>query len=191
MEKTDARVRRSKERIRTEFLCLLKEKPVRQITVKELCQRCQINRTTFYKYFSDPYDVLDKLEQEALAYHRERMHAHLPGDLSTLYREMLTDVQGYGSIYSALVSRNGDPEFFRKLLTENSEVVYPLIERHFPALSDWQREMLYQYFTYGSSGVIAGWIAGGMTQSVDKVVRFLDQMNRSLATGVVGGIEEA
>lgn len=184
MEKTDARVLHSKEKIRSEFLRLLKEKPVRQITVTELCQRCQINRTTFYKYFSDPYDVLEKLVQQALAYHRKKMNAHLPGDLDTLYRELLTDMQSYSGVYSSLVSRNGDSDFFRKLLTENSELVFPLVERKFPTLSPWQREMLYRYFTYGSSGVIAAWISGGMAQSVEDIVQFLNRMNESLAAGM-------
>lgn len=46
------------------MLCLLKlleEKSIDKITVKDICERCEINRNTFYYYFSDIYEVLDAL----------------------------------------------------------------------------------------------------------------------------------
>lgn len=46
------------------MLCLLKlleEKSIDKITVKDICERCEINRNTFYYYFGDIYEVLDAL----------------------------------------------------------------------------------------------------------------------------------
>lgn len=65
--KTDARVRYTRMRIREAFLACLAEKPVSKITVKELCDMAEINRATFYKHYADPFDLLDKLEGEALS----------------------------------------------------------------------------------------------------------------------------
>ncbi len=36
------------------------------ITVKGLSERCAIARTTFYRFFKDTYDLLDRLEQYLL-----------------------------------------------------------------------------------------------------------------------------
>ena len=47
--KTDARVRYTVHMIQNVFLELLKEKPVAKITVKEICEHAEINRSTFYK----------------------------------------------------------------------------------------------------------------------------------------------
>ena len=44
--KTDARVRYTVHMIQNIFLELLKEKPIAKITVKEICERAEINRST-------------------------------------------------------------------------------------------------------------------------------------------------
>jgi len=43
------------------LLKLLQEKTIDKITVKDICERCEINRNTFYYYFSDIYQVLEAL----------------------------------------------------------------------------------------------------------------------------------
>lgn len=43
------------------MLKLLQEKPIDKITVKDICELCEINRNTFYYYYSDIYQVLEEL----------------------------------------------------------------------------------------------------------------------------------
>lgn len=43
------------------LLKLLQEKPIDKITVKDICELCEINRNTFYYYYSDIYQVLEEL----------------------------------------------------------------------------------------------------------------------------------
>ena len=64
--KTDARVRYTCKVIQDAFLDVLKEKPISRITVKEVCDKAEINRGTFYKHYQDCYDLLDKIEEEGL-----------------------------------------------------------------------------------------------------------------------------
>ena len=64
--RTDARVRYTKMVIKNSFAKLLAEKPLAKVTVKEICELSEINRATFYKYYCDPFDLLDKIEQEFL-----------------------------------------------------------------------------------------------------------------------------
>ena len=45
---------------------MLKEKPLNKITVKEICALAEINRATFYKYYADAYDLMDKIEDALL-----------------------------------------------------------------------------------------------------------------------------
>ena len=62
----DARTRYTKMMIRESFIQLLKEQPVSKITVTKICEIAEINRATFYKYYEDAFDLLQKLEQELL-----------------------------------------------------------------------------------------------------------------------------
>ena len=59
MNLKDARVQKTRNNIHQVFFKLLKEKPISRITVSEICQQCQINRSTFYKHYADPYDLLE------------------------------------------------------------------------------------------------------------------------------------
>ena len=50
----DRSVEYTKMVIQNSFTRLLKEKPINKITVKEICELADINRSTFYKYHGYP-----------------------------------------------------------------------------------------------------------------------------------------
>lgn len=58
------RVRMTKTMVRDALLELLDEKALGNISVTELCARADINRTTFYKHYGNPYDVLRDIADE-------------------------------------------------------------------------------------------------------------------------------
>ncbi|MCC8137681.1 MAG: TetR/AcrR family transcriptional regulator [Clostridiales bacterium] len=60
------RIRISKSMLKSGMIQLLKEKPLSQITVYELCKVSQINRTTFYKYYGSPEELLNEIEADFL-----------------------------------------------------------------------------------------------------------------------------
>ncbi len=60
------RIRLSKAMLKEGLLTLLKEKPLNQITIYEICQTAQINRTTFYKYYGSQADLLRDIETDFL-----------------------------------------------------------------------------------------------------------------------------
>ncbi len=44
------------------------KKPIEKISIRELTDTAGYNRTTFYNYFSDIYDVLDYIENSSIRY---------------------------------------------------------------------------------------------------------------------------
>ena len=66
-EKLDRRVRRTRERLNRALTELLMEKPMREITVRELTDRADVNRGTFYAHYTDLFDMLEQMENEVLA----------------------------------------------------------------------------------------------------------------------------
>lgn len=63
----DLRIKKTKRAIRSAFYELIKEKPLEKITVREIAERAEINKTTFYAHYETVYDLVDQLEQEAVA----------------------------------------------------------------------------------------------------------------------------
>ncbi|MBU9919010.1 MAG: TetR/AcrR family transcriptional regulator, partial [Fusobacteriaceae bacterium] len=45
----------TKKKIREEFIKILNERPLNKITVKDIASACEINRNTFYYYYTDVY----------------------------------------------------------------------------------------------------------------------------------------
>lgn len=49
------------------FVKILNEKPIDKITVREIIDVCGLNRSTFYYYFADIYDLIDKIFENETA----------------------------------------------------------------------------------------------------------------------------
>ena len=67
IEDGDFRVRLTKKMLIKVFLELRRQKPLRKITVSELCSAAGVGRGTFYAHFTDIYDLNEKLEDKFLA----------------------------------------------------------------------------------------------------------------------------
>ena len=65
--KNNQRTRLSKMLFRNDLMDLLKERGSdEKISVRELCGRAELNRSTFYAHYSEPKDVLNEIEAELL-----------------------------------------------------------------------------------------------------------------------------
>ena len=65
-KKTDRRVRKTKSQLKTGLAQLMREKSIREITVKELVDAVDINRSTFYLHYSDIPGLLAEVENEMM-----------------------------------------------------------------------------------------------------------------------------
>lgn len=72
--KTDRRKRRSDAAIRKAFNELLEEKPLDKITVKELAERADIDRKTFYLRYDSIDDLVDSRIQEEADFVAKVLH---------------------------------------------------------------------------------------------------------------------
>lgn len=65
-EKTDRRIIRTKRAIYSAISELMSEKRLDQITVTDIARKADINRKTFYTYYSSPDDVIDEAIHDSL-----------------------------------------------------------------------------------------------------------------------------
>lgn len=57
---------KTKQRLADSFCELYQHKPIEKITIKEIVDKAGFNRSTFYQYFIDIYDVRDFVENDLL-----------------------------------------------------------------------------------------------------------------------------
>ncbi|GGG89274.1 TetR/AcrR family transcriptional regulator [Paenibacillus radicis (ex Gao et al. 2016)] len=62
----DRRVSRTKQFISGALLELLQEKRIEDIAIKDITERANVNRSTFYAYYSDKFDLLDQMTKAKL-----------------------------------------------------------------------------------------------------------------------------
>lgn len=62
----DLRVIKTRRLIRDAFVKLVDEKGFKSITVNDISDKAMINRSTFYLHYTDKYDLLQKIVNEAI-----------------------------------------------------------------------------------------------------------------------------
>lgn len=62
----DIRVEKTRTSITNAFLELRAVKPLEKITIKELCEKARINKSTFYSHYADIYDLSESLENHVI-----------------------------------------------------------------------------------------------------------------------------
>lgn len=172
--KTDARVRYTRMVIRQSFFRLLKEKPVSKITVKEICEQSEINRATFYKHYRDPFDLMEKIEEEMLTYLRDSLAQKKYRNIKTLYTDILVQIRNNHDQYEVIGSPHGDSSFSSRIFMISYEQTFPLIADRFSNLGQARQNMLYYFISQGCGGAVQYWVEGGMKESPEEVAAFIE-----------------
>ncbi len=173
-ENRDYRVRVTKMLIRKEFTELLKNKPIQSITVRELCERTGINRSTFYNHYQDVYDLLEKIEEEMLAELAEQLKkiAGENGLMSVSFFEGIFRFLGQNmDICVVVLGDNGDKRFLQRMLELGRKSCVQNYSLAFPKASEDEIEDFYAFVSNGCIGLMTRWIRQGMKKSPEELAR--------------------
>lgn len=120
----DLRVKKTERAIRQAFYQLILTKPLEKITVKELAELAEINKTTFYAHYETIYDLLETLEQETI----DMIVAHLDS-IHVLFDDPAAFVRSLYHTFHDLrmdmiQTHTSGRHFFRKLTDAITERAY-------------------------------------------------------------------
>ncbi len=170
--KQDRRVQYTKKALRESLLSLLQEKPLEKIGVTELCERADINRSTFYVYYGSPQELLNTILDEMFD-----QIAALPQEFDTLYDFMLLlcrKLLNYRDLMLAISHTNDSlrllfrlAEIWREHFTNNMSA---------GGLSGEGLEIAYRYVSAGSCFAIGAWILGDMRITPEEIARELEKL---------------
>lgn len=160
------RIRVSKTMLEEALMRLLREKRVEKVTVYELCQEADINRTTFYKYYGTPRDLLDQVIAEMLA---------------EFERALAEDFTSRNGTHRALAYLASEQERFRTVIANVPEEelldkvssLWPIRDTLDEMLSgpmtDSEREYARLFFCQGSYAIIRKWLQDGCPQRPEEL----------------------
>lgn len=153
-----------------EAFCLLyREKPLDKITVRAITQKAGYNRSTFYQYFFDVYDLLDFIERDTIEYIIQNRKDERKVE-SDIFLENLVDLYNNRGIYvEALMGDYGSNRFLIKL--ENS--MHKIIpELNIPD-DDSLKAYRIQYRISTSLSLFRLWIRRGKDLPVDELLQLV------------------
>ena len=150
---TDRRVQRTQKNIRNALISLLSEKELSQITVKELSDKADINRKTFYSYYSGIDDILDIVEK-LLAIIRDYDFRSSDFDAYALFCSLNQIINDDFELYRSLIFSN-NYDFL--LIKVKNTIKKTLLERYAPKINA-QNNLLGLYAEYVASGIVSMYI---------------------------------
>lgn len=169
----DARVRHSQLMLKTSLLSLLKDRNLTDITVTDICKCADVNRATFYKYYNSPEDLLGKIEDEHFNNLRDKIIRENPEDITALCGIISRDVKENFEFYFMIFTKEGNPDFRKKMIGTLHDANINMLDSAFPNLSPAHREMLYYFITSGCMGIFTVWIEKGMQEPVESLDEFV------------------
>ena len=142
----DRRVRKTRAQLRQGLAELLKEKSIKEITVKELVEKVDINRSTFYLHYTDIYDMMEKIENELTGEIEDLIRTHpvspFNEDSFPFIEDIFSILAENRDICAALLGPNGDISFLHRIEALLSEHSLNALKQTFPEKMD---DLTYYY----------------------------------------------
>ena len=191
--------RKTEKQIETSLLQLMKEHTFETISIRQLIDLAEVNRSTFYRHYLDKYDLLEKIEDRLL------------GDLQTYYQESLESAclfklekdfkvadyihekqnlfhffEPYLEDLAILLGPNGSPTSLLRLQEALREIFWQSISLADPHLEEVEVDLLLNHQAASCMGTLTYWLA----RPRYKAQQMSDFHARVTSVGLAGFVRE-
>ena len=152
--------------VKEQYRRMICEMPLGKITVSALCERVGVSRKTFYAYFSDLEDVLDKILFDDITEPLSKVYPLLLSMGEEVSAPLLNELSYKGILahrdfYTHIVTRNEERIFVRSLqrcLREAQDFANDVLG----ATHDERYEYASRFLAAGQAAIILTWIRDGL-----------------------------
>lgn len=198
MNKSESKYFNTAIRMDEALISLLERKDFEFITVKEICENAEVNRSTFYLH----YETIADLLSETLEYMNQKFLACFQADAATIIDkiksakkdELIFITPEYLNPYLNFIKDN--KRIFltamNKLEIYETDIRYDKLYKHFfePIMERFlypkeKRRYMSAFYVQGIMGIINEWIKGGCIEEVSEIGKIIteiilqDKKNRS------------
>jgi len=166
--------------LRDNLMLLLKKKQLSSITVKELCEKADINRSTFYDHFRDVFHLMDYIEEEIIedltTYLSQYNFAEEAEESLQMTEKLLEYIATRYDTCQILLNENNDPSFERRITEVTQQFLMRNISHknyHDTTLSKYAGTFLIG----GGIYVIKRWLENNMDQSIEQIAWLINSID--------------
>lgn len=178
--KNNQRTRLSKMLFKNALMDLLIEKgSINKVSVRELCDRAELNRSTFYAHYQEPNDLLIEIETELLdatEEHLKKIGAENEIGAHKYILSFLQYIRQNDKPFRALLIDSTDPEFRSRFMQQS---IIQFVENLRIVLPKELEQYIFSYILNGSTGIIIQWIRSDYAADENEIVNLLFSINNS------------
>lgn len=183
----------AKAAIINSFKQLLNKKSMDKITVKEICEHCDVNRQSFYNHFTDIMDVFKFIFYEELSVEiaQNRTFENWGGGflatLNYLKRNSRMILHVYNSSYWP--ETNTYLTHLSNRLLE--DVVDECVVKLNVKLKDKDKKFIVNFYRHVFNGLMIDWVSEGMTEEPETILKkLLIMITGSIPRSVAAFVQE-
>ncbi len=182
MKKQPAVTAATRQGLMDAFWKIYKEKKIEKISINEITRISGNNRSTFYNYFSDVYDLLHQIEEELMQEITDSIESRIEEldihEISSLTTDHFFQIVSpvfltYEEKLFVLIGPDGDPEFAAQLrghLLENM-IRFSFIPEDIP-----HKDYLMTYIYSSITSLLTYWHQKGKDLSQEEFLRLGQQL---------------
>ena len=168
------------------LLSLLEKKPFEYITIREICEKAELNRSTFYLHYENTSDLL----KETTAYMLENFNSYFSVDAESITSKFancdLEDLKFVNEkyLYPYLLFIKENQRVFSAVLSQPSafdsksifqrlfdDIFKPILDRfHYPR--DEQNYVML-FYVNGITAIITEWLKDGCKKSIEDISKII------------------
>lgn len=178
--KNNQRTRLSKILMKNALMDILKEKgDIHKISVRELCEKAELNRSTFYAHYNEPNDLLKELENEIIESTEE--HLKKIGEENDVgahkyILSFLKYIKDNDNVFRTLLIDVTDPNFRSRFM---QQTIVQFVENLDIAFDEKIEQYIYSYILNGSTGILIQWIRSDYSADENTICDLLFSINHS------------
>lgn len=175
----DRRIRRTKKLLRQSLAELMSEKEFKDITVKEITDRVDLNRATFYLHYCDAHDLLEKVENDLISDFESMIDDYHPTQENRsaflIINQIFDYISSNAEICKTMIIHN--PSFIQKLtdmiISKGFEMQKSFCSNH-AEQSKKQSEYKFYFLACGIMGIVKKWFINDMDIPIKEMVQMID-----------------
>ncbi|GAA0124436.1 TetR/AcrR family transcriptional regulator [Clostridium sp. CTA-19] len=166
----------TRKMIRDVFIKMLNEHPLNKITVKDIATACEINRNTFYYYYTDIYALLSEIFQTELQTIIDEYNDTLSWEESFIVATKFA-LENKTAIYHVYNSMQRE-ELVNYIYNVSGNVMVRYIERVSDGISASLEDikLIASFYQCALTEMVIQWIAMGMKEDPDTIIRRIGQL---------------
>ncbi|MEN1966581.1 TetR-like C-terminal domain-containing protein [Lentibacillus sp. N15] len=177
-KKLDRRKKYTRMVLKDSLMTLLKTKQLPSITVKEVCEQADVNRSTFYAHYQDLFDLRGQIEEEIIAdLNTYLSQCDLTEEKETLQltEKLLEYIASDYNTFRTLLNENNDPSFERRIM----DVARRFLKQNWAEQYGFDSDVSAYagtFFIGGGINVMKYWLANDMDQPAEKIARLINSV---------------